>query len=214
MKIKISTKISILVIILIVVSLTIGIYGIYSIKNVNESVNTMYIDRVLPLAQLKKVSDAYAVQIVEVSQKLEKGIIDKQSALSDLKEASEIVTKNWNDYMSTTLTKEEEQIANQAIELRQASKTAYEKLVQIISSSEDSTLIKELSRFNTEELYQAIDPFTAKIDQLIKLQLDVSSDIHEESDKVYNNARTLTIVINYWINYWNTYSLIHHNKYQ
>jgi methyl-accepting chemotaxis protein len=195
MNLKISTKITSLVALLVAVSIIIGAYALIGLSKVQEDISTMYKDRVVPLNQLKHISDAYAVQIVDVSNKFEKGIIGQQQALSMLTEATGIATKYWNEYLATELTQEEERLANEATELRKTSKQAYEKLVSIVSKPQDSTAKAELTEFNTNELYASIDPFTAKINELIDLQLKVAGDLHKNSEEVNSNTRLVTILI-------------------
>jgi methyl-accepting chemotaxis protein len=112
-----------------------------------------------------------------------------------LTEATGIATKYWNEYLATELTQEEERLANEATELRKTSKQAYEKLVSIVSKPQDSTAKAELTEFNTNELYASIDPFTAKINELIDLQLKVAGDLHKNSEEVNSNTRLVTILI-------------------
>jgi methyl-accepting chemotaxis protein len=44
------------------------------------------------------------------------------------------------------------------------------------------------------KLYPAIVPFTAKIGELIQLQLDVSTEIEEGAKTIYSNTRVTTII--------------------
>ena len=195
MNLKITAKITLLVVLLVIVALTIGVFGINNLKKVEASVETMYKDRVIPLRQLEKISNAYAVEIIDVSHKYEKGIIGQQQALSMLDEATKIVSINWDEYMSTELTEKEQVLANEAIELRKISKETYLKLVSLVSKPNDSLVRAELHTFNTNELYSSIDPYTEKITELIDLQLDVSEEIHVNANNTYSNTRTLTIII-------------------
>jgi methyl-accepting chemotaxis protein len=195
MNVKISTKITILVTVLVAVSLVVGIFGINGLRNVNNNVDNMYNTRVKPLTQLKAVSDAYAVQIVNVANKVEKRELSPTQALNELEAATETVSKNWEEYTAKELSKHEEKLANEATELRKVSKGAFDKLVNILNQQKDSLIYAQLSEFNKKELYQAIDPFTEKIHELIKLQLDVASQIHKEAELTYTNTRLVTLLV-------------------
>ena len=196
MHMKISTKITLLVLLLIIVSVVVGLYGLNSLKTVKDHGESMYQDRIVPLKQLKQVSDAYAVQVVDVAVKTEKGIISRQQAIPMLSEATEIVNENWNAYMQTKLTREEERLADEATKIRQSSSLpAYQKLVQIMTMADDSAAMAQLSEFNRNELYSSIDPFTKKIDELTELQLRVADELNQESDKVYASTQNITVII-------------------
>jgi methyl-accepting chemotaxis protein len=191
MNLKISAKITLLVIILTAVSVIVGIYGLRNLKHVNQDVGTMYNDRVIPLRQLKNISDAYAVQVVDLAVKTEKGLISRQEAVPMLKDATNAVSENWTNFMSTELTQEEERLANQAANLRQDSRSAYQKLMVIMTMPNESAAMAELTKFNRDELYQAIDPYTKKIDELVDLQLRESDNLKQDADKQYKSAQQL-----------------------
>ena len=193
MKLKISAKIIILTLVLISVAIIIGIYAISGIDKIDKNVDTLYNDRVVPLEQLKNISDAYAVQFVDVSHKVADGLITKNQAQKELNEAEKIVDENWDAYMATMLTDEEQRLANQAIELRKTSANAFEKLNQIINIQDDSIFNREIDRFNQNELYQSVDPFTEKIAELIALQVQIAHQLHTESTEIYEVTQNITI---------------------
>ena len=74
--------------------------GIQSINN----------DRVVPLKQIKVVSDNYAVSIVDNLHKYNAGLISKSALLSSIDEAEKIAAKTWSDYLQTELTPEEQRL--------------------------------------------------------------------------------------------------------
>jgi methyl-accepting chemotaxis protein len=195
MKLKISAKVSFLVVVLIIVAAVIGIYALSGIDKINNNVKTMYNDRVEPLRQLKNVSDAYAVQFVDVSHKVGDGILSRSQAQQELDKATKIVSDNWDAYMATELTDEEERLANQAVELRRTAITAYDKLQQIIKIQDDSIFKNEIERFNRTELYQSVDPFTEKIAELSNLQVRVAEKLNEESADTYETTKDTTVTI-------------------
>jgi methyl-accepting chemotaxis protein len=66
---KVLTRMIILIMTTSAIALFIGLYGVDNLGKVNAGIATMYADRVVPLKQLKQVSDAYAVYIVDASHK-------------------------------------------------------------------------------------------------------------------------------------------------
>ena len=195
MKLKISGKIIILVTILIVSLIGIGLFSITNLGKINQGVKTMYSDRVIPLQQLKKVSDAYAVQIVDVTHKAYHGTMDWDEALVLLEDATVVVSDNWDAYMATSLTPEEEKLAKEAIELRKKSNATYAKIVEVIKKGKSPETIDELDYIIKNELYQTIDPYTSKIAELIDLQLDVATVINDDADALYNRTKNLSYII-------------------
>ncbi|MFP3637339.1 hypothetical protein, partial [Bacillus sp. SIMBA_033] len=72
---------------------------------------SIYDDRVVPLQQLKLVSDAYAVSIVDTTHKLHADKLDWQQAATSIEGAKRTISDQWSAYLSTELTPQESLIA-------------------------------------------------------------------------------------------------------
>jgi len=185
---KISLKLSILVSVFVISLIAVSIFSIYNLGKVDKGVTTLYNDRVVPLKQLKTISDAYAVQIVGVAHKMNNENISWQEGLRELHNATNIITESWNAYYNNNLTVKERELADEAIEKEKISKGANEQLITIVSQPKDSASIAELDYFVKNEMYIKIEPFTKQIEKLIKLQLVVSKEIKEESQSIYKSV--------------------------
>lgn len=132
---KISSKLIILITLTSVIMAFIGIYGLLSLKKINEGLHTMYVDRVVPLKQLKKVSDAYAVNFVDVVNKANIGILSWDEALRKLEVTTTVMNTEWKDYLNTKIEGDEKILVNQAQQIREEySLPAYEKAKRILNS--------------------------------------------------------------------------------
>lgn len=183
--IKISTKLLILVIVMFVIIGTIGIYGERNLKIVNTSVETLYKDRVIPLKQLKDISDMYAVDIVDATHKMRNGNTSWETGRRNIKKANEKIEADWKAYLATYLTAEEKDLANQVKQLMDASNESIESLDLILQKGD--TL--GLTNYTKKELYSKIDPVTSKIGELIDLQLRVAQSEYNKSNSIYTEAR-------------------------
>jgi methyl-accepting chemotaxis protein len=192
---KISTKLFLLIALLIAISIVIGTQGIFQLRKINQSVHSMYYDRVVPLEQLKNVSDAYAVSIVDIAHKYYHGLISRTEALNELKNATVVVSDNWNAYMETKIDGHELELTNEAIELRKESKTTYHDIIEAIQIPNDSLSIATLDQIITQELYQTIDPYTSKISELIHVQLEISEQLMEQAEKNLSKTTIVSIII-------------------
>jgi hypothetical protein len=186
---KISTKLFILTGLLSVVMIIIGLYGLYNIQQIDKGIHTMYEDRVIPLEQLKKVSDAYAVKIVDAAQKARAGAYSWNQALQELEEATEIVTKNWNSYSKTKIEGREKQLAEEAVQLRKTSKLAVEQIRTILRKGKSPETQVELEDFIDKHMYDKIDPYTDKISELMHIQLTISNQIKNDADALLMKTR-------------------------
>jgi methyl-accepting chemotaxis protein len=183
---KVSTKLYILVgsLFLIIGGIVLG--GNSKLKEVNASVKTIYVDRVVPLQQLKAVSDMYAVNIVDAAHKIRGGSITWESGKQRIHRAKMAIETNWKAYLLTECTAEEKELANRVEQLMSSSDESVETLEYIIQMKD----AKALDKYTLNELYPHIDPVTNAIGELIDLQLKVAQKEYQRSDIVYNNVVT------------------------
>jgi len=165
-KFKLMSLVSFMIIIIIASSA----FGGLSVISTNKGLETVYIDRVIPLQQLKNISDLYAVNIVDTAHKTKNGNIDWDVASQNIQEAKSLIAENWNSYTSTTLTEVESKLVSEAKNLFVKADDSVIKLEKIISDRNSGQLLYYI----TNELYQTMDPVTEKIGELVQLQLDVS----------------------------------------
>lgn len=69
------SKLTLLTTIALLALIVVGLVGILKLSTVNKGLETVYNDRVVPLDQLKKIADAYAVNIVDTTHKTRNGNI-------------------------------------------------------------------------------------------------------------------------------------------
>ena len=182
---KISTKLYILVLLTSAIILTIGLYGLANLNTVNNSLESVYKDRVIPLKQLKVVSDMYSNDIVDATHKMRNGNIDFQTGRRDIKKAKTEIESNWNTYLASNINPEEEKIANEIKDLMKNSDEAI-TMLESIAEKEDS---EALTKFITKELYPQIDPIIAKINELMDVQLQVAGQEYANGGEIYSQAK-------------------------
>ena len=98
-------KLTILSLVAILATLILGTKSIMDLKVVNQGLETVYHDRVVPLEQLKIIADEYAVNIVDTTHQTRNGNFDFEKCITNINSAESKIQKNWQAYMSTTLTK-------------------------------------------------------------------------------------------------------------
>ena len=189
--IKISSKLYFLVFVMSSVITGIGIYGIYSLGIVNSSLQTVYKDRVVPLKQLKVISDMYAVNIVDATHKIRNENIDFKTGKANITKAQESIRANWKDYMSTYLTPEEKMVALETDQLMRNSDATLQTLLQIIEKEDRIAL----ADFATNDMYPVIDPISSKFAELIDIQLSVADLEFKKGEIVFANAKTTSYAI-------------------
>jgi methyl-accepting chemotaxis protein len=187
---KTRSKLTILSFVAIIALLLMGIFGVIELKKVNSELETVYNDRVVPLEQLKIIADEYAVNIVDTTHQTRNGNFDFEKCLTNINSAQVKIQKNWQAYMSTTLTKEEEILAKDAQKLMLTGNEITEK-IKDACKKKDSAL---LSKITIEELYPKIDPIGEKISALISLQLEVAKQETQIAHDIYETSKTIIIL--------------------
>jgi methyl-accepting chemotaxis protein len=189
---KVLTRMIILILITSIVSLFIGLYGVNNLKIVNDGMTTMYMDRVLPLKQLKAVSDAYAINIVDATHKVRNGNISWSEAIRSYETAGKVVEENLSAYAASQMDGEEVRLFNEAKNLKAESDEAVNNMLDLLRQGQDSTTQRKLNDYVVHVMYERIDPFTSKIDELIDVQLAFAKSLNEEGDILYASTRTIT----------------------
>lgn len=186
---KIRTKLLMLVGILSIVAIFVGAYGLYGINQTRLGLETVYNDRVIPLEQLKQVSDLYAVNIVDTSHKVLAKTLTWEQGSANIEEALKHTDEVWTAYINTKLTPEEQALIDSTKPLLATATVSVQKL-QSIFAAKDYTA---LAAYNKSELYPNIDPLTEKISELVQLQLTVSKI--EYDDATLHYQFTLRVLI-------------------
>ena len=116
---KISTRLIILIGLMSALLIGIGSLGLFGIGQSNEGLKTVYEDRVVPLAQLGEID--YLVQrnrVLVMDMLLQPAPANVEKRNTELRSNAEKISKIWASYMATTLTPEEEKLADDFTQVR------------------------------------------------------------------------------------------------
>ncbi len=150
----------------------IGITGLASTSTANQEMRSVINDRVVPLQQLKLVSDSYAVSIVDTAHKALSGSVAPDVALQRIRDARAAIKTNWAGYAATDMTPQEKILVDQTEAALPAANTAADELEQLLGARD----MTGLRTFNDQKLYPAIDPVTNSVDGLVNLQIRVARE--------------------------------------
>ncbi|MGQ9371344.1 methyl-accepting chemotaxis protein [Azospirillum sp. ST 5-10] len=158
--------------------------GMRALTTANRGLETVYADRVVPLRDLKIVSDAYAVFIVDASHKVRNGNFVWEEGQRSVATAAKDIRARWQAYLATRLVAEEAALAEQAKPLMAAADRAVERLQGILSARDAAAL----DDFVRNTLYQTIDPVTERIGALIDLQVRVAGESYAAAQADHEEA--------------------------
>jgi methyl-accepting chemotaxis protein len=186
---RIGTRLFILIGFLSVVLIAVGGLGLWGMDATNRGLATVYADRVVPLKQLKTISDMYAVNIVDTSHKLRNGNISAQEAERNISEATRVISQNWTEYLSTHLVGDETKLVGEAKPLMAEADRSVEKLHDIVRRGDAEALTK----YTVEDLYAAIDPVSSVFSRLVDVQLVVAKVEHDAALSRFQTIRTTAL---------------------
>lgn len=181
-------RLSALVATLLSFLLLVGIAGGIAGTKMMNAFATTYNDRVVPLQQLKTIADMYAVNIVDSTHKVRLQSLSWEEGLKKIDEANQKKSETWRVYRSTFLTPDEKTLGDSAEQLMRDGDISVQKLRDILTRKDAAAL----EQYAAGELYQKIDPISAKLSELIDLQLRVAAEEFHSAE----NAHTTNIWLN------------------
>lgn len=184
---SLAQKLWALVTLLLLLSAVLGGLGLHAIRQTNQGLLTVYQDRVVPLRQLKVIADAYAVNIIDAANKTNAGIFTPAEGLSSVQTARAAIMREWETYLATYLTPEEAVLAKQAGDALAAADRDVVRLEAALKTmGEVKAAAGSLVEFDGP-LYATIDPVSAKISDLVELQLRVAGEEYAEAQRRYQD---------------------------
>jgi len=188
---KVSTRLYILIALLCSSAVFIGYLGLSTARETNNALNSVYNDRVLPLKQIKEVSDLYAVDIVDTANKVSKGIEDWELGAAKVRQAHIVIDETWNSYLNTTLVKEEKETINRIRPLKSSADASVDNLLSLLTTKNKNGL----NDFVQRDLYKNIDPLSGELKNLIDIQLKQTELTYRYSTESYASSLNHSIII-------------------
>jgi len=167
-----------------------GVIGLRSLQAAQGRLESIYGDRVVPLQQLKLIADAYAVKVIDTVNKTHSGRMSAEEALKELSAAQAVIARSWADYKSTRLTEREHRLAQEAEGLFGPADADIERAKATLKTL-SGVAAGRLGQFNGA-MYATVDPISAKIAELIELQLHAAKDDVDAAAATY--AWTIGVV--------------------
>lgn len=167
-QLSVKTRLILLVSIPVLVLIAALVLSLQEMQRLSQGVNTVYQSRVVPLQQIKLVSDNYAVTSVDVLHKFRAGLLTEPQVLQALQEAQKVAAEAWRSYSQSHLSDEEQALVRQVTAYQQPFLALLQQLEQQIRDGSVSQIAA--ADFN-QQLYNAADPLSLALDELIMIQL-------------------------------------------
>lgn len=148
--------------------------------NQSEALGRLYTENVVPLRDLKIISDRYAVDVVDAAHKARAGSFTMEKSNQVMRAALEEIGKLWNRYQAQVTDKEEANKAKTTAALLADAHKATETLISLTAGGDKAKLVAYIEG----GMYPAIDPATEAVGQLIDLQLVRAEATRNEAQRV------------------------------
>ena len=192
MKMKISSRILLLVGLLSALLVAIGSLGLYGIEKSNASLKTVYEDRTVPAVDLGQIDALVTSSRMHVAQALANPLPDviAFSAQSIDSNQAEIAAK-WKAYMATYLTPDEEVLAKKfASDLENFEKNGLRPAVVALRAND----MTDAQAAMVEKMTPLAIPVKKGIDALKQLQVDVAKSEFDDASARFSAIRGATLV--------------------
>ncbi len=156
-----------------------GVLKISNIKSMGMGFETVYEDRVIPLKQLKSLSDIYGITVVNIPKKVLNNEISLDEGLKSIAANSNKISEIWDAYLKTYLVEEEKEKVNELRGLLKAADNKLEVLTEILNKGDHNSL----AEFVNKDLHPVIEPVIKKIDELFQMQVLIVQNIREQEQK-------------------------------
>ena len=186
---KIRTHLFLLIGTLLSSLLLVGLLGLHGLQSTVHGLETVYLDRVVPLRDLKLIADLYAVNIVDATHKANSGSLSSSAAQALIVQARSDIDKTWQAYLDTQLIAEEQRLIAEIKPLMAAAEAPLDHLQDLLRQEQ-----REATReFADQRLYPLIDPLSAKFAELIEVQLGEARHQYERGQATYTRDLRLSL---------------------
>jgi methyl-accepting chemotaxis protein len=191
MKMTLKARLSAVIGILSLLSVCIGLLGLYGMNQANDGLKTVYEDRTVALEQVSRIDRLLVQSQLALAEALE------DSMVATIKVKSELIEKNiaqinqtWSVYIASTLTSKEQQLADTFAADRM--KMIKEGLLPALTAMRDGNLA-DASQLQ-EHLQELVPAARTSVDALQKHQVDDAKKEYEQSSSSYAALRSTIVV--------------------
>ena len=188
---SLKTRLLLLVGSLLVLLLVAASALVLRMKASNESLGSLYNDRVVALEQLKSVADAYGNGVLDVAHKVVDGSLPAATGSTQVKAAQAAIARRWKDYVATDLDAEERPLVAQAAPLMAKADAVTLQLVALLDKND----IDGVRVLAAKDLYPAIDPVSDVVEKLALVQLDGAGAEYRAAQKLYTQVLWTALAI-------------------
>jgi methyl-accepting chemotaxis protein len=177
--------------VLLALTLAVGAAGYLGMRSLDRAMTETFTDHVVPLRDLKVISDEYAVNIVDTVHKTRAGTLTAAEASANLSKARAVIAQRWQQFVQLDLSEAEARHVDQARGLMATADQAVTAAQALIDADD----LAGLGAFADTALYPAIDPITEIIGQLLEQKLEGAHADQRAGTVLFGNLTALIAAV-------------------
>jgi methyl-accepting chemotaxis protein len=192
---KISVKLYLMLFITLAVIAAVGLNGLTNLKKISAAAEDMYVNRVLPLQNLKKISDIILMDVAfPLQQSKSAGTLSQQEifqfkqSISDLKDIWKNLKKEMTNAGEEKLMEETEKSLNQTLGQLDA-------ILTVESYNLKNNIKANFSDNSYNQFFNNLSKFTNNINTLIQNQLKKANQISINASRILINTKNEALII-------------------
>jgi methyl-accepting chemotaxis protein len=192
---KISVKLYLMLSITLAVIAAVGLNGLTNLKKISAAAEDMYVNRVLPLQNLKKISDIILMDVAfPLQQSKSAGTLSQQEifqfkqSISDIKDIWKNLKKEMTNAGEEKLMEETEKSLNQTL-------SQLDAILTVESYNLKNNIKANFSDNSYNQFFNNLNKFTNNINTLIQNQLKKANQISINASRILINTKNEALII-------------------
>lgn len=189
---SVGQRLAILVGLPLAIILLLVIASLMSFAKINAGAKSLYDDHVVHLIELKKVNDAYAIDMVTAINKATIGMMTPKEAYALISGAEQQARDNWSAFQKAPMDDMERKLVAEIGTHTDKALRRVDSAANLLQPMGDSMQLNDkgdpaIMEYNGD-LYEYIDPITSRLQKLIEHQQDNANKERALVQQVYDTA--------------------------
>ena len=188
---KVSTRLYLLTGVLLAVSVAIALLGLRGMEQVVAGLDSVYKDRVVPLRDIKLISDAYLALPGRLVSQVESREQSGPQAAQALTQQLKLARQHWHDYLATYLVEDEQREIAKLKPLLAEADRQLDGLAVVLNQQNPAAL----ADFPHQDLERTRNAMQAPLDRLVAVQLEVAKAEYDNSLALYHASQRNSLIL-------------------
>ena len=173
--------------------LTVGMTGalLQQLNASNQRLADIYNNRVLPMQQLKVISDGYGIKLVEITNKVYNQQILPESGKDDLAQVKADAQTAWQSYMQSDFSEEEKVLADRVGTLIEAITPRIDDVLRLFEQQDHESL----GSFIEYRLFPSVSPLAANLQQLSAMQEQLALGAYQDAQATLQRSMLIAVAV-------------------